>query len=588
MRHPSLFSLFDGALVTLKRFPLPLIAGFIVTVCLILYVECEEQFIFARLALGGGLAFSLLILVKLLAEFREVSLRRNLSISVITGLALAGYGFYYTPADPDLVTPVFWYRTTLLLMAIHLGIALSPLLAKSADQRFWPFNLKLFLQFFHSSINAALLFTGLALALVSIEKLFGLPIREDLYGHIWIVCAFLIHPLLFLTNIPNHKDELRADSYPRALRFTLQFITLPLCGAYLLILYAYLAKILFQWSWPNGWVAMPIFIFALLNVLTYTLSKPLSGQNGWARLYHAWNFRLLLPLSIILFMAMQIRLQDYGMTINRYLGLILAVWLFVISLAHVLRPRLHLAWIPSSLLVVCLFALYSGPFSVFEWSERAQLQRVHLLANQFQMLDNGVLRPLEKSQDPEIAKQLSSSLSYLIKNFGEQSLKTELSALYESPEGDNFKNARAWRKKDVLINFLNLQNSENKFRLNGPEPSLGFAYRLCTFYLSDSGSRKIKTRRGKISIEFSQEKQTIEIYLDEQKHSSVNLAPWVPVLLKASSSENKEAAFFKIQSEVPHWEFGIAVNNGAIESHSKTIRFLGGALYCNWPEEPAD
>lgn len=66
---------------------------------------------------------------------------------------------------------------------------------------------------------------------------------------------------------------------------------------YLLILYAYVTKILLQWSWPNGWVAMPIFALGVISLLTYVLSLPLSKTENWARLYHRWLFRLLLPIT---------------------------------------------------------------------------------------------------------------------------------------------------------------------------------------------------------------------------------------------------------------------------------------------------
>ncbi|MFP4068792.1 MAG: hypothetical protein ACLFVC_01300 [Opitutales bacterium] len=76
----------------------------------------------------------------------------------------------------------------------------------------------------------------------------------------------------------------------------------------------------------------PIFILAVISLLTHVLSVPLAKGEAWSRSYNRWLFRLLLPLAIVLFLALQVRLGEYGMTINRYLGLALAVSLFGICL----------------------------------------------------------------------------------------------------------------------------------------------------------------------------------------------------------------------------------------------------------------
>ena len=123
---------------------------------------------------------------------------------------------------------------------------------------------------------AALLYAGLALAIVSVDKLFNLKIDEEIYLQLWFVCAFAAHPLLFLGGIPQIRTLDENSSFPKPLRFSLRFIALPLVALYLLILYAYVGKMALQLSWPDGWVAMPIFILAVVGLLAFVLSLPLS------------------------------------------------------------------------------------------------------------------------------------------------------------------------------------------------------------------------------------------------------------------------------------------------------------------------
>ena len=53
-----------------------------------------------------------------------------------------------------------------------------------------------------------------------------------------------------------------------------------------------------------------------------------------------------MPLSAVLFLALQVQLGNYGMTINRYLGLALTVWLFGVSLAHINHLQYSLFYTP--------------------------------------------------------------------------------------------------------------------------------------------------------------------------------------------------------------------------------------------------
>ena len=588
------------ALSSIHRFTLPFIASVVVTACLILSVEFSESFIFYRIAVGAGIAFPFLILLKLCAEFRKLNSNIALCLSVIAGLALAAYGFYYTPTEAYHLNSTYWYRTILILLVTHLGIALTPLLATSSKESLWSFNLKLFLQFFFSSINAAVLFIGLAIALLSVEKLFGLDLEEDLYLKLWIACTFLVHPLLFLGGVPQANDPQKEIACPRALHFSLRFIALPLSTTYLLILYLYVSKILLQWSWPNGWVAMPILILALISLFTYLLSEPLTERTPWAKLYHRWIFRLIFPLSIVLFLALQIRLNNYGLTINRYFGIALALWLLALSLIHILRHRLHPACIPASLFAVTLFALCAGPFSVFSWSERAQIERVHILSEKLGMIEDGILQPAETEVDSENAEQLKSSLRYIIEAFGEANLTKELTGFYASPQGDNFKESRKWNKYSLLFEYLEINGDDlnaTKFEFSGPEPTLGHAYRLADFYvynfIDKPQTRIFSSPHGSIKIEFSSKPdgQWLHLYLNKKTLASLNLETKISEIIEVSKnahrSPDEQAIIIEPKCEIPDWKVSLVVKSATIENKSKQIKTLNTAIYCDWAETQA-
>ncbi|MGB0344785.1 MAG: DUF4153 domain-containing protein, partial [Coraliomargarita sp.] len=376
------------------RFPVPVFLAVATSMLAIAATEIEGTTLsetLGRWSLVCGAAFVACLLVDLLCLARNAFLWVRIIASSLALAAVLASSHVLVPPALENARPPFWYGFWIFLFSLHLGIALSPLVASRDTRILWSFNLRLFLRFFFSSVNAALLFFGLALALGSIEKLFSLYIEGESYLQIWFFAAFAAHPLLFLGGVPR-LDEMDLDEdFPRPLRFTLQFIALPLVGIYLLILYVYIGKIAVMARWPDGWVAMPIFFLSVIGTLAAVLCLPLARPEFWARIYHRWLYRLLLPLSIVLFLALQVRLHEYGMTIHRYFALALAVWLFGISLAYVIRPRLHIAWMPASLLAVSLFSVTSGPFGAFGWSARSQVGRITDAAAEAGALRDGVL-----------------------------------------------------------------------------------------------------------------------------------------------------------------------------------------------------
>jgi hypothetical protein len=582
-------SITQGLRETLIRFPLPLCAAAVVTFYLILLVDAKGDFEpYGRIALLAGLDFVAILLLDLVLEsFRPNTLRRVLGSTAVI-LSVVAYGAFIMPEVLEDARPPFWYSHFILLFCLHLGIALVPLRSNRDHQVLWRFNLQLFLRYFFSSVNAALLFGGLALALVSSDKLFGLDLDDKIYSQLWFFCAFFAHPLLFLGGIPRLSELSESSEFPKPLHFSLRFIALPLVGLYLVILYAYVGKILLLWSWPNGWVAMPIFILAVIGLLTYVLSVPLAEAQAWARLYHRWLSRLLFPLSIVLFLALQVRLSDYGMTINRYLGLVLAIWLFGLSLAYIIRPRLQVGWIPITLLGVSLFAIYSGPVGAFSWSERAQVNRVLTLATEAGALHDGQLAPARNTPDNETIKQLRSSLRYVFENFGSAPLDASLVDFYESTQSKDFADARPYSQAVKLLGYLELKytdaDSHVYYRYSGALPTFSHPWTLNNIYLSPNSTRTIESDHGPWKIQFEQTGQ-LQVWLEDVQLAETDTSEWAKRILKAVQINGQDQpAPLAWDFGNDDWRFSAVLITASIDpTDDNSIRHLNAALFYTPP-----
>ena len=58
------------------------------------------------------------------------------------------------------------------------------------------------------------------------------------------------------------------------------------------------------------------------------LITPIYKENKWSRSFSKWFPRVVLPVLIMMFVSMGIRIRAYGFTENRYYVLILGLWIF--------------------------------------------------------------------------------------------------------------------------------------------------------------------------------------------------------------------------------------------------------------------
>src|SRR5690606_2891906 len=98
------------------------------------------------------------------------------------------------------------------------------------------------------------------------------------------------------------------------------------------------------------------------------------------------------PLLALLFVAIGVRIADYGVTENRYYVLLAACWLLGITV-HQLVSRQHYIWIiPMSLLVVIYPTLWLPSLNVWSVSIRSQDHRLQRLLTENQLLtDDGTI-----------------------------------------------------------------------------------------------------------------------------------------------------------------------------------------------------
>lgn len=444
-----------------SRFPLSVFACLGLTSSLIaLARDWSSDFFLSRAALCFALLALGALLSDLLTESRRV-LHRIIGY-VLVVIAVGGY-YVFFPDSFEGMREVFWLRYGVTLFALHLAVALSMLRISSDSLSFWQSNTQLFMRYLFSVLNVIILFAGVALALYSVEKLFGLNWSEEIYGDLWFVCTFLLHPLLFMGGVPSVAASREGIiQVAKPLRFTLQYIAFPLVLLYSAILYAYVGKIAVQMTWPNGWVAMPIFILVVISLMTYLLSLPLREEITWVRLYHRFLFPVLLPLTLVLMLAIHERVSAYGLTEARYFAALLAFWVFALSVAQItLRKKsVSIAWIPGTLFILSLLSVWGGGISAMHMSLVSQLERLEHYANQAGMVKAGQWVAIEDS-DENTNEQLIEIIDYLIDRHGVEVLMPYLNSFFDSQTREPFLAKNSWQQKKQILDYLRLKRDPN-------------------------------------------------------------------------------------------------------------------------------
>ncbi len=454
LKLPSIAVLWSSFLKVIFRFPLQVVIAIVATIACCLLIDTgkrtEEQLIV--FICTCNLALTILLSVDLYAE------ANNLNSVKQWGMRIAGLlictGLYFV------LKPAFYladvYRIALLAFAFHLLVAFAPFINKGTANGFWQYNKTLFLRILTSALYAGVLFAGLAIALVAIDGLFNVKIEWQIYMRLFSIVTAGFMTIFFLAGVPDNFEELDKDeSYPKGLKIFTQYVLIPLMTIYLLILLVYEAKIIINWELPKGLVSTLILGYAVFGILSLLLVQPIKEKegNGWIKLFSKFFYVMMIPLVVLLLLAVWKRVGNYGITESRYILVILAVWLTLITVYFLISKKQNTKIIPVSLCILALLATY-GPQSAFSVSRYSQVKR---------------LGKLMKSTTEKDIKQRSEVIDYLVDRHGLTTLqpftKVDLNELEHSMELKDtaqFRYAIKRSKIDTAYALLKIKRSDGQ------------------------------------------------------------------------------------------------------------------------------
>ncbi len=427
MKLPSLHALALTTTSTCKRFPLAVV--FTITGCwfgiLINHLPYEngnQHHYYTNIAMSAYLGMLLAISVAIYNESRNFFQKTK----ILTGVFVIILIIAYYASLSDHFTLISVIRFILFMTGLHLLVAFLPFIPKGGVNGFWQYNKSIFLRILIAVLYSVVLYIGLSVALLAIEKLFNVNIPHKWYADLWIAIAGIFNTIFFLAGFPSGFEKLEEKKdYPRGLKIFTQYVLLPIIAVYLLILYAYMFKIILNRQWPYGWVSYLVLAFAVAGILSLLLIHPVRNEEGnkWILLFSRFFYFAICPLVILLFLAIERRIGDYGITEERYFVLVLAIWLAFIALYFLLSKKKNIMVIPVSLCLIAFLASF-GPWGAFSVSLKSQRARLHLYLLMNDMLPDGQKVVAAKGRlHKGDASQISSIIRYLVNVHGYESLQ---------------------------------------------------------------------------------------------------------------------------------------------------------------------
>lgn len=125
--------------------------------------------------------------------------------------------------------------------------------------------------------------------------------------------------------------------------------------------------------------------------------------------------KAILPLIVMMFVSIGIRINAYGVTENRYFVVALGIWVFLIMIYFATTNKTRNIILPLSLAIITFISVF-GPFSSYSVSKYSQNKRLTKIFNANNMLKGDKVIKAGAVVTEEDSRQISSILNYFDRN----------------------------------------------------------------------------------------------------------------------------------------------------------------------------
>ena len=463
---PSLGEIVSKAKNTFNRFPITLSWAIIGTFFTLFTIENDtfDDIFTGIIILIFALGISWLIATRF---FLDQFKKKNYWVFLIPLCFLTAF-YFSIDIDAYRIDKNSIIRFFLYFIAGHLFVMIAPFFIKWDKSAYFNYLKAVFISIVRSLFFSLILYLGIVLALLAVKHLFNVDFKGDRFLQVFVICIGIVNTWIYLSDFPKDIHNQLTINYTKALEVLVKYILIPLVILYLIILYAYSLKIVINWNLPKGWVSYLVIALSFLGFIVQTLINPIQKTiNSRAiRRFHPWFYYLLLPLIGLLFVAIFRRINEYGITENRYFVLVLAFWILAMTLYMIFSKQQRIKIFPLSLAIITMLISFGfwGAFSISTKSQVQQFEKVYT-----DIKNTGFSTTFEKKN------QLRSIIRYLNEK---DELEKVTATLGYNPK-TTFKTESHWQLQKKLMDSLNIKVTDN------PEkPYRAYYYNLDDFNIT--------------------------------------------------------------------------------------------------------
>ena len=343
---------------------------------------------------------------------------------------------------------------------------------------------------------ALVLFLGLSAIVGTIDVLL-INLPNTIYFDNFVFSASVFGVIFFVSRLKGKDESLENYSLPKIVEVLICYILIPLILIYTTILYLYFVKIIFTLKMPKGVVSHLVLWYTAFSLFIIIMVTPITYKNKFAKFYKKFFPMISVPLILLALFSINERIFQYGITENRYLVVILVIWLLFNMILYIVKNDVK--WVLISYIFAILIAVFS-PFNLVTVSINSQNKRLERLLIKNGIIQNGKITNKNDKISIKSKNEIMSIIDYFYNNTSELKWKKIkiLGKTYEKPE-DFMKVIGAndfWRSYESIDNQEKGVISEISLKINDGikmTEAKGYDYLIYDFnvsYLLDTNETK--------------------------------------------------------------------------------------------------
>ena len=275
------------------------------------------------------------------------------------------------------------------------------------------------------------LFLGLSAIVGTIDVLL-INLPNTIYFDNFVFSASIFGVAFFVSRLKRKDESLKDYNLPKIVEVLICYILIPLILIYTAILYLYFVKIIFTLKMPKGIVSHLVLWYTTFSLFIIIMATPITYKNKFAKFYKKYFPLISIPLILLALFSINERIFQYGVTENRYLVVILILWL-LFNMIFIIKADVK--WVLISFIFAVLVAIFS-PFNLINVSINSQNKRLERILKK-----NGIIQNKKFiNKNNELSQRTKNEIMSIIDYFYNNALEIKrkkikiLEKTYEKPE----------------------------------------------------------------------------------------------------------------------------------------------------------